>query len=258
MTKDFSIQIPKLSPRLRMVAELAPACERIIDIGTDHAFVPIYLIAKDRCETAIASDINKGPAIIAKRNIDQYQMEDRISVVIGDGLGQIVPTPRDCVVIAGMGGYEIQSILSRSPVLAKAIILQPQKSYKELRLFLAKEGYAIIKEEIAKEQDRYYLGMSVAYTGVSYGLTNMELEIGPGILKDRPKYFIEFINQRMRKIKKQILGDPSLALVLKELEQIMKDNKEPGRNPNECFEEDSEENFEEDSEENTVDESLVC
>lgn len=220
MTKDYSQQIPKLSPRLRMVADMVPFCERIIDIGTDHAFVPIYLIARERCSRAIASDINKGPALAAERNIRQYQMEDQISVAVGDGLGAIQPTGRDCVVIAGMGGYEILSILAKSPVIARAVILQPQKSFRELRAFLAKEGYEIRKETIAKEQERYYIGMLVIHTGIPYPLTPLELEIGPGILAEKPPFFTEYLNHRIRKMRKQVLGDPSIQDVLNQLAEM--------------------------------------
>jgi len=220
MIKDYSLQIPKLSPRLRMVAEMVPFCERIIDIGTDHAFVPIYLIAKDRCTLAIASDIHAGPAMAAKRNIDRYQMEDRIKVAVGDGLDMIQTTPQDCVVIAGMGGYEIQSILSKGPIFANAIILQPQKSHRELRGFLAEAGYAIRKEEIAKEQNRYYIGMLAVYTGIQYELTPLELEIGPCILAERPSFFAEYLKHRISKMQKQVLGDPSLKEILNQLKEI--------------------------------------
>ena len=226
MIKDYSRQIPKLSPRLRMVADMVPFCERVIDIGTDHAFVPIYLIAKERCALAIASDINKGPAMAAGRNIEQYLMEDRITVTVGDGLDEIRTTPQDCVVIAGMGGYEIQSILMQGPVNAKAVILQPQKSWRELRTFLSQAGYEIRKEEIAKEQERFYIGIFAVYTGIPYNLSLLEAEIGPSILADRPDYFTEYIGHRIRKMRKQVLGDPAIREVLNQLESMQRENME--------------------------------
>jgi len=200
-----------------MVADMVPICERIVDIGTDHAFIPIYLIAKNRCSFAIASDIRKGPAAIAKSNVDAYQMEDQIKVVVGDGLGQIQATMEDCVVIAGMGGYEISSILKNDIIRTKAIVLQPQKSFKELRTFLSKEGYEIKSESIAKEKDRYYLGMSVTYTGISYEMTQLELEVGPCILRDRPLHFNNYLNQCKRRLEKQVIGDASIQDIINRL-----------------------------------------
>lgn len=218
MTNVFFLQIPKLSPRLQMVADMVPFCERVIDIGTDHAFVPIYLIAMERCAFAVASDIHKGPAETARRNIGRYQMENRISVVVGDGFDMLQTTAEDSIVIAGMGGYEIRSILSRGPVAAKTILLQPQKSFRELREFLAKEGYEIKREAVAKEQNRYYLGMAVEYTGISYELTALEAEIGPLLLKEKSLNFNAYLEQRAEKMRRQVLGDPLAQQALDQLE----------------------------------------
>ena len=220
MTNDFSLQIPKLSPRLRMVADRVPSCERVIDIGTDHAFAPIYLIAMERCDSAIASDIHEGPAETARRNIAQYQMEEQISVMVGDGLDTIRTTSQDCIIIAGMGGFEIRSILSKGPFPAKSILLQPQKSFRELREFLAKEGYAIKEEAIAKEQSRYYLAMAVEYTGIPYSLTAAEAEIGPRLLSEKPLHFHEYLDQRLKQMRKQALGDLAVRQALDQLEEF--------------------------------------
>lgn len=217
-----SIKLPGLSPRLRMVAEMVPSCDRVIDIGTDHAFVPIDLVIRERCQSAVASDIHKGPAETARKNIAAYHLEDRIRVLVGDGLESVRPTMGDCVVIAGMGGFEIRSILMKgTPVTAKALILQPQRSFKELRIFLSQTGYAIQKEEIAREQDRYYVAMMATYTGIPYELTAAQLEIGPRILLQKPPLFEEYLKQRMIQLKKQRLGDPSIQAVMEQLETVV-------------------------------------
>lgn len=216
-----SLKFPGLSPRLRMVAEMVPHCARVVDIGTDHAFVPIDLVIRERCQSGIASDIHKGPAETARRNVAAYHLENRIEVLVGDGLGSLRTTPDDCVVIAGMGGFEILTILMKGrPVEAKAVILQPQRSYKELRTFLSKEGYAIQQEEIAREQSRYYVAMRVAYTGIPYELSAAQLEIGPLILAQKPIHFTGYLTQRMNQLKKQRLGDPSIQTVLEQLEKV--------------------------------------
>lgn len=224
MNQDFSYKTPKLSPRLYMVANMVPSCERVVDIGTDHAFIPIFLIFENRCSEALASDINTGPALVARRNIEKYQMEDVISVVVGDGLENIEIMQDDCVVIAGMGGYEIQSILEKNPIKAKAVILQPQKSLYELREFLSKAGYEILEENITKEKDHMYTAIKTKYTGIPYELSVIEKEIGPCLLKVKPKHFVEYLETRKIKLEKQIKGNQNLADVLDQINDLIKSN----------------------------------
>jgi len=220
MPGDYFGQTPKLSVRLQRIARMVPFCGRVIDIGTDHAFIPIYLVAAGRCATAIASDIRQGPADLARRNISEYCMEDRISVMIQDGIGQIDVKEDDCLVISGMGGYEIQSILiKKPPVNAGTIILQPQKSLKELRKFLSGKGYQINEELIIKEKEHFYIAMNVTYTGVPYDLSTSGLITGQRLTADSHEIYIEYIKHLIKKLKKQIKGDPSLVEVLKKLEE---------------------------------------
>ncbi|MHB1483116.1 MAG: tRNA (adenine(22)-N(1))-methyltransferase [Saccharofermentanales bacterium] len=228
MTRGYLPQTPKLSKRLQMVAQMVPECGRLVDIGTDHAFIPIYLIATGRCDSAIATDIKSGPADIARRNIDDYCMEDRITVLVQDGIGDISIAGDDCLVISGMGGLEIQSILSKKvPADAGTIILQPQKSLKELRLFLSENGYPISEEKIIKEKGHFYIAIKTAYTGNPYKLSAFELECGHNLSNGDPDSDIliynDYMNHLVTKLKKQIIGDASLAGVLDEMETRCKD-----------------------------------
>ncbi len=222
MADKIAAPKPKLSPRLQMVADMTPPCARVLDIGTDHAFVPIYLVLSGRCSQAVASDIHRGPAAAAARNIAAYHMEEHISVRVADGLDGLAPDSKDCVVIAGMGGYEIRSILEKEPVRAKALILQPQKSFRELRSFLSESGYAIVREAIAREQDRYYVGIAAVYSGAPYELTLMEREIGPVLLREKPQHFKEYLGSRIRKIRRQLPGDPSVGALLEDLQEELR------------------------------------
>lgn len=216
MTRGYLPQTPKLSPRLQMIAQMVPYCNRVIDIGTDHAFIPIYLVATGKCAEAVATDIKKGPADIARRNISEYCMEDLISVLVQDGLGEIGLNENDCLVISGMGSYEIQSILmKKAPVNAGTIILQPQKSMRAMRKFLSETGYRINEEVMTNEKEHFYVAMDVTYTGISYELSPLELEAGPCLAANMT---VDYKNHLIKKLRKQIIGDPSLAGILKELE----------------------------------------
>lgn len=144
-----------LTPRLKLIADLVKG-KKVADIGTDHAFIPIELIKSGRCEVVIASDVNIGPAEIAKNHIKENGLN--IEVRVGNGLSVLEPGETDDIIIAGMGGKLICEILAREPKVAKKsrLILQPMNGQYELRSYLLKEGYVISKEDLALEGFKVY------------------------------------------------------------------------------------------------------
>ncbi len=148
----------KLSKRLQLIANKVPDKTRVVDVGTDHAYIPIYLIQNNISLNVIASDIRKGPIKIAKRNIKKYKLSDRIETRISNGLENIKKNEVDTVIIAGMGGILINQILSSAKDLLNeigTIILQPMIAQEEVRLWLNKNNYRIIDEELTKERNIY-------------------------------------------------------------------------------------------------------
>ena len=105
----------KLSPRLQAVADLVPNCQCIADIGTDHAYLPIYLLKTKRIQKAIASDIHKGPASRAMNHLYNENLLSQAKVKIGAGLSILNNESVNGVIMAGMGGLMIQSIMKDSP-----------------------------------------------------------------------------------------------------------------------------------------------
>ncbi|HSN58237.1 MAG TPA: class I SAM-dependent methyltransferase, partial [Clostridiaceae bacterium] len=101
----------ELSIRLGKTASMVEPCECVADIGTDHAYIPIYLVEKGVCSRAIASDINRGPIRKAERNISLHGLDGKIECRIGPGLGTLKKGEADAVIIAGMGGNLIRDIL---------------------------------------------------------------------------------------------------------------------------------------------------
>lgn len=212
--------LPKLSQRLQLIADMVENSKVLIDVGTDHALIPISTVGTGRCEYSIAADIKEGPLKIAERNILKYKLQDRISTCLTDGLEGIEVGKNDTVVISGMGGYEIISILTGKAIHAKSLILQPQKSQMELREFLSHNGYQIRSEKIAMEDDKFYIVMDVFFTGVKYDITLVEKIAGPSILSDKPLYFSEYLSHLIDKTKKQVKGDSTLIEVVRELERM--------------------------------------
>ena len=142
----------KLPPRLAAIAALVPDGARLADIGTDHALLPIRLLLDGKIQSAIAADIRPGPLSRAKENACAA-MVTNLSCVLCDGLTGISPDSVDTVVIAGMGGETICTILAAAPWLreGRRLILQPQSKAAELADWLWRSGFTI--EDVPVEED---------------------------------------------------------------------------------------------------------
>jgi len=146
-----------LPDRLKAVAKHIPQCRMLSDIGTDHAYIPIYAIKNNIAKTAAACDIVDGPLKIAAQNIASYSLTDKISVIKSDGLKNAPES--DVFVIAGMGGTLIGEIIENDIAKAKkadCLVLQPMTCAYELRKKLHETGFEIIDESIAKDTGKLY------------------------------------------------------------------------------------------------------
>ena len=185
-----------------MAADLVPRCSLVADIGTDHGYLPIYLVNKGICERAIAADINEGPLNAAKRNITQTRVKDKIEMVLSDGLKKI--DTADCVTICGMGGELIASILECRKEGMTHFVLQPQRSFDVLRRYLAEKGFEIKKEALAKEGDKMYCAFYAEYTGDAYSISEKEALLGKSELFEDAVLYKEYAEYRRREIEKAI------------------------------------------------------
>ncbi len=148
-----------LSKRLQAVTALAEPGETAADIGCDHGYVSIRLIQQGRFSKVIAMDVRPGPLETARKNIALYGMEDAVELRQSDGLRMLESGEADCMICAGMGGALICHILENDLEKAKAmkqIILQPQSEIFLVRGFLRRHGFAIVKEDMVKEDGKYY------------------------------------------------------------------------------------------------------
>lgn len=153
-----------LSPRLRSVAELVPPGARLADVGTDHAYLPVWLLQQGIISNAIVSDLREGPIGRARSTAARYGLEERLSFRLCSGLDQIQPGEADTVVVAGMGGETIAAILAAAPWLQTAgcrLILQPMSAQDDLRVWLSGHGYRIERECLSREGETLYLALLV-------------------------------------------------------------------------------------------------
>lgn len=185
------MNIIRLSPRLRAVAELVPPGARVIDVGTDHGLLPVWLIQNGRAEHVWASDLREGPLQSAARLVSETGTEERIGLRLTDGLQGFSRSDADTVVIAGMGGETMISILSEADWLSGVLlILEPQTKQALLRRWLAENGYSVGSEQLVRDAGRIYpiltarTGISNSYTDAEYHTGLWELIHGDPLLPD--------------------------------------------------------------------------
>lgn len=188
--RDFA-----LTPRLRLLADWVPPGARLADIGTDHAYLPVWLRLHGRAAFAIACDLREGPLARA-RETGRTWGADGIDYRLGNGLAVVSPEEADTVVIAGMGGENIAAILARAPWTADGrhtLLLQPQSRAEVLRAFLAESGYAIRREALVKDRGTIYPVMEAG--GGEMSLTLGQCYGGAALLQDPlgDRYIIEKI-----------------------------------------------------------------
>ena len=154
----------QLSQRLRAVAGLVQGQGVLADIGTDHGYIPIYLIQTGQVQRAIASDIGKGPLMRAQEHIHRCGLAEYIETRLTSGAIGYQPKEAQTFVIAGMGGGLMKQIMMESPEVfayAQEIILQPQSEQDVLRKYVVQQGYRIVEEDMVEEDGKYYPMMRI-------------------------------------------------------------------------------------------------
>lgn len=151
--------LARLSPRLEQIAAWVPRGSRLLDVGTDHALLPIALMERGMISFAVASDIAIGPIRSADENVARAGLRDHISVRHAAGLQSVAPGEVDTVVIAGMGGSTIADILQTSPDIVRnlaCVILQPMNAMARLRTTLEQLHLSIQSEQMIAESGKTY------------------------------------------------------------------------------------------------------
>lgn len=148
-----------ISKRLKYIADLVTCTGTAADIGTDHALVPLYLLKEGRCSKVIAADISSACLKKAQEAAVKYGLEGRLEPRLSDGFEKIVPYEADTVIITGMGGIAICSILEKGAETAKTVkelILSPHRDADLVREFLAGIGFEIVADEKITDKKKEY------------------------------------------------------------------------------------------------------
>jgi tRNA (adenine22-N1)-methyltransferase len=194
----------KLTPRLQAIAELIPPGSVVADIGTDHGYLPLYLLLEQISNRAIAADVNEAPLEQARETVAAFNCLQKIDLRLGDGLDVLRDDDEiDTVVIAGMGGRTIASILTKGHARLNAlerIILQPMNETGYLRVFLAENGFAITAESLAMEGRRLY-EIILAKPGKERETDRFRLSLGPRLLEKKPPLLSVLLHEKIRKLR---------------------------------------------------------
>ncbi|MBQ0010107.1 MAG: SAM-dependent methyltransferase [Ruminococcus sp.] len=177
-----------LGPRLAACASLVRPGAVLLDVGTDHAYLPLYLVSQGICPRAVASDVRKGPLAMASRHIEAAGLSDKIETVCTDGLAGLSDRGGTDVVIAGMGGLLIRDILAAAPFVKNpdvALILQPMKNEDALRAYLLAEGFAVTDERLAAEDGKIYSVLRAVWDGKTRKADALSLLLGAENIEKR-------------------------------------------------------------------------
>ena len=200
----------ELGERLTRVASFVSNGAKVCDVGSDHAYLPVYLIQNDQITCAIAGEVVDGPYLSAKQTVHDYRMEDRIEVRLGDGL-QILSKEDNitAVTICGMGGELISRILdagySGGHLNGKErLILQPNVAEHFVREWLMNHSYRIVQETVVRDNHRLYEIIVAEPVDKRVEYTELELKYGPILLKESSELSVAKWN-RMNRKNKEIL-----------------------------------------------------
>lgn len=220
----------ELSKRLQAVADLVTAHYKLADIGTDHAYIPIYLTQQKKITEAVALDVNEGPLQRAEEHIRENGLEAEIETRLSNGFQALQPGEVQSAVIAGMGGGLVIRILTEGEEVVRKLeecILQPQSEIEKVRAFLLEKGYEFLEEDMVCEDGKYYPMMKVKPgemireswkpEELEYGkyllatahpalkqFLEREIQICQGVLESLAKQDTERAKERRREVEAQI------------------------------------------------------
>ena len=196
--------------RLKTAASLVTDGGVTADVGTDHGYIPIWLLQQGICRSAVASDINRGPLERARENGIRYGVADRLKLYLCDGLDGVEPEENGVtdICICGMGGELIGAIVCRSAYVKERrtnLILQPMSSGYELRKVLLEDGFVIREERLCQAAGRVYSCIRADYTGEKIVYTEGQLLVGREMSREDPLY-PKWIERHKKALEKQIRG----------------------------------------------------
>ncbi|MGN1442797.1 MAG: tRNA (adenine(22)-N(1))-methyltransferase [Acutalibacteraceae bacterium] len=224
----------RLDSRLACVASLVKKSDCVIDVGTDHAYLPAFLLQNKVCQSAYACDVKKGPLENARETIKNCGLEKKIETVLSDGLDSVTPQKNCCVVLAGMGGILISEILMRAKWLLDEsiqIVAQPMSHAEQVRKFFFENGFEITEEKTVADSRHVYLALTAVYTGERTEYTEGQLYYGK-LFENEGETTHLYLKRQYDRLKKRydaICSDENYQEEILTLKAILNEFHEKGR-----------------------------
>lgn len=210
-----------ISTRLDAIVDIVPNCKVAVDIGCDHGKVAISLLKKGKADSVICTDISSPSLEKARKLAESEELGDVVSCRQGDGLKVLKENEAEVAVIAGMGGELMTDILKNgNNSVPNILVLSCNSAADVLRKWLSTNSFVIEDEELVFE-GRHYYPVILAKSGQSKKLSEIELELGPVILRKKPKMLEQFLERKV-KTAKEIRKNLQKANVQNKEELIVK------------------------------------
>jgi len=216
----------KISDRLKTAASLIREGAVLADVGTDHGYVPIYLLEQKKIKSAIAMDINKGPLERAREHIHLYGMDAYIQTRLSDGVAALEKGEADSILVAGMGGGLVIHILEEGKDICQAageLILQPQSELCSVRDYLAKNGYMIDAERMVFEDGKYYPMMHAVPGRDDTVYPESYFKYGGWLIREKNEVLLRYLEKEereVREIQKKLLPGQEKERIRARLDEI--------------------------------------
>jgi len=214
-----------LDKRLLSCADYVRAGAVFADIGTDHGYLPIFLLKAGRIKFAYLSDVNRGPLSSAERNVRAECLSGKCEFILADGAASLADKGITDYAICGMGGELIARIIEDAPHLMNTgtrLILQPMTKQEHLRRYLAAAGFAVLDERFSYDSGKYYVTLLAEYTGECREISDTEAELGIKTehAVDRVEY-LGFLEGKMKAVKKAFLGKSAAGYITADEEMLL-------------------------------------
>ena len=199
--------VPQLGKRLIAASHFVRQGSCAADVGTDHGKLAVHLVVCGRCSSVFALDIGEKPLNKAKKLSRLFDVQDRVTCLISDGLEAVSAQTVDDIIIAGLGGKTICDIIEAAPAFINAqknFVLVPATDDGEVRMYLARKGFEIVAEAAVQQNKKYYTVINAVYSGKMYKRGALYKYFGALDLAQQAT--IGYVQQLLFKLRKELAG----------------------------------------------------
>lgn len=217
----------EISERLKEIAGMVTRGNVVCDVGTDHAYLAIYLIENRTVPRVIAMDVAKGPLSKAEHNIKAHGFCNQIEIRLSDGVDRLKEGEAQTVIMAGMGGILICELLTKGKEVLSSVeelILSPHTDAELVRRYLCENGYYIKEEKMLLEEGKYYIIMRAVH-GETKPMTLCECRYGKELLQSRNTILREYLQKEYLKLVKlaESLQEVSTENAIRRRKELMEE-----------------------------------